>query len=89
MTPFVRELLEFMKSKGGSATADDVGFHFWPNKSVQGIQDGGPNRGAVTAAWQLGRLRKASGYVDRIVAERPAAYRITDKGLAALAKEGT
>lgn len=83
MTDFVRAILNFLAAQGGEATAEKVGEHFWPDKAALGCNGGGPSRGAVTAAWQLGRIARQR-LVERVSGSRPAAYRITVAGHKAL-----
>lgn len=58
ISPATRRILQAVVDLGDNAYPSDVGGLLYPELSGRSIQGGGPSRGAVAAAWQLGRLRK-------------------------------
>ena len=77
-----REVLMFL-NQNGQVSADQIGAHFWPDKTGYGPSRGGPGSHAVAAAWMLGKMRR-KGLVFQ---NRHGQWEVTEAGRQAITIE--
>lgn len=81
-TEFQFRVMVFLSEQPNrAATSKAIGEFLYPDKVGRRSSQGGPSNVAVAAAWQLGRMKRATEWLDYGGIERRSSWTLNAEGL--------